>query len=95
MAYDALIIQDSGGVRTITLNRPDALNAFDRTLKSELADTVTAVDRDGSVYCLVITGAGRAFCAGQDLKEPPSEYWLSIGEMLRRDWPTARRAPSD
>jgi 2-(1,2-epoxy-1,2-dihydrophenyl)acetyl-CoA isomerase len=83
VAYDALLIQDTGAVRTITLNRPDALNAFNRTLKSELADAVTAVDRDSSVRCLVITGAGRAFCAGQDLKEPLAADGLSIREMLR------------
>ncbi len=69
MAYETLLTEDAQGVRTITLNRPQALNAFNETLKDELIDALKAAARDKGVRCLVITGAGRAFCAGQDLKD--------------------------
>jgi len=69
MAYETVLIEDAQGVRTITLNRPQALNAFNKTLKDELIDALKAAARDKSVRCLVVTGAGRAFCAGQDLKD--------------------------
>jgi 2-(1,2-epoxy-1,2-dihydrophenyl)acetyl-CoA isomerase len=69
MAYETVLIEDAQGVRTITLNRPQALNAFNETLKDELIDALKAAARDKSVRCLVVTGAGRAFCAGQDLKD--------------------------
>jgi 2-(1,2-epoxy-1,2-dihydrophenyl)acetyl-CoA isomerase len=69
MAYETVLIEDAQGVRTITLNRPGALNAFNETLKDELIAALKAAARDKSVRCLVITGAGRAFCAGQDLKD--------------------------
>ncbi len=67
--YEALKVRDEAGVRTVTLNRPDDLNALDAKLKSELGAELKQVARDRSVRCLVITGAGRAFCSGQDLKE--------------------------
>lgn len=60
---------DSGGVRTLILNRPDDLNAFNAQLKKELAGKLKDVAKDRKVRCLVLTGAGRAFCSGQDLKE--------------------------
>ena len=66
---DALLIHDDAGVRTLTLNRPDALNAFNEELKQALLDCLKKTERDRSVRCLVLTGAGRAFSAGQDLKE--------------------------
>jgi len=56
-------------VATITLDRPDALNALTVALKEELLAALTAVTADDSVRAIVLTGAGRAFCAGQDLRE--------------------------
>ncbi|TAM74911.1 MAG: hypothetical protein EPN50_03160 [Chloroflexota bacterium] len=57
------------GVLTLTLDRPDALNALDRALKAELLDAFRAAARDHRVRAIVLTGAGRAFCSGQDLRE--------------------------
>ena len=57
------------GVATITLDRPDALNALTVAMKVELLAAFKAVARDRAVRAVVLTGAGRAFCAGQDLKE--------------------------
>ena len=68
---DALVlIATDGPVRTLTLNRPAALNSFTGALHAELRAALDAAAADDSVRCLVITGAGRGFCAGQDLNDP-------------------------
>ena len=68
---------------TITLNRPDALNAFDRRMKDELLAAFRDVARDASIRVVVLTGAGRGFSAGQDLKEPRSDDAPDLGAELR------------
>ena len=68
---DALVqIGNEGAVRTLTLNRPKALNSFTAALHEELRSALDAAAADPSVRCLVLTGAGRGFCAGQDLADP-------------------------
>lgn len=57
------------GVATVTLNRPEAMNALDLALKEQLLATLQQVADDPAVRCVVLTGRGRAFCVGQDLKE--------------------------
>ena len=57
------------GVATITLNRPDAMNSLDVATKEALLEAVTRAADDTAVRCVVLTGTGRAFCVGQDLKE--------------------------
>jgi 2-(1,2-epoxy-1,2-dihydrophenyl)acetyl-CoA isomerase len=57
------------GVATITLNRPEAMNSLDIATKEQLRDTVEQAAADDTVRCVVLTGTGRAFCVGQDLKE--------------------------
>ena len=64
-----LLIADADRVRTITLNRPDALNAFNEALYDATADALSAAARDPEIAVVIITGAGRAFSAGQDLAE--------------------------
>jgi 2-(1,2-epoxy-1,2-dihydrophenyl)acetyl-CoA isomerase len=68
MPYQSLILTRAAQVATITLNRPEALNALDLQLGRELFDVVLEVDEDPDVRCVVLTGAGRAFCAGGDVK---------------------------
>ena len=68
MAYETILVSDAAGVRTVTLNRPDDLNAIDDRVTKELQSELKKVARDRAVRCLVLTGAGRGFCAGQDLK---------------------------
>lgn len=58
-----------GAVATLTLNRPAALNALDRQLKQDLLEALERASADAAVRAVVLTGAGRAFCAGQDLRE--------------------------
>ncbi|MFI4966126.1 MAG: enoyl-CoA hydratase/isomerase family protein [Caulobacterales bacterium] len=66
-AYQTLILERRGHVAILTLNRPDRLNAIDRTVMRELPAAVAALKADDEVRALVLTGAGRGFCAGADL----------------------------
>jgi 2-(1,2-epoxy-1,2-dihydrophenyl)acetyl-CoA isomerase len=68
MAYDTITLARAGGVATITLNRPDAFNALDMTLGRDLFHAVIEADEDASARAIVVTGAGKAFCAGGDVK---------------------------
>ena len=67
MSYDTLLFAVADGVATITINRPDAANAMSPQCAAELADVALRCDDDPSVRAVVITGAGRMFCAGGDL----------------------------
>src|SRR6185436_17860320 len=69
---------DSHGVATITLNRPDRLNALTFAVYRELTDTFAAIKNEKQVRVVVITGAGRAFCSGGDVRD-------IIGELFDRD----------
>jgi 2-(1,2-epoxy-1,2-dihydrophenyl)acetyl-CoA isomerase len=66
---DVLGLELSEGVATVTLQRPDALNALDVALKVALRDTLAALAEDSGVRAVVLTGAGKCFCVGQDLRE--------------------------
>jgi 2-(1,2-epoxy-1,2-dihydrophenyl)acetyl-CoA isomerase len=68
-AFTSLRYEVADSIATITLDRPEALNALTVTLKQELLAALRSVARDATVRAVVLTGAGRAFCAGQDLKE--------------------------
>ena len=69
MPYQHIIFEPRQGVACVTLNRPDVLNSFNRAMAAELCDALKAVAADGDLRSLLLTGAGRAFCAGQDLAE--------------------------
>jgi len=67
---DALVlVTTQGAVRTLTLNRPAALNSFTAAMHRELRAALDAAATDQAVRCIVLTGAGRGFCAGQDLND--------------------------
>lgn len=68
------------GVATLTLNRPESLNALNAEISTELAEALAAVSADLAVRCVVITGAGRAFCSGADLSDLAPFY--ESGEKL-------------
>jgi len=67
--YDTVLVERRGAVAVVTLNRPDSLNAFDAGLRRDLRRAVREVNDDPAVRVVVLTGAGRAFCAGADLAE--------------------------
>ena len=87
MSYDhLLIVTSSTSVRTITLNRPERLNAVNPRLAEELPRAIDDAARDDAVRVVVITGAGRGFCSGLDLSEPPR---LPEGDLRARLDPLA------
>jgi 2-(1,2-epoxy-1,2-dihydrophenyl)acetyl-CoA isomerase len=67
--FETIRLQIAQGVATLTLNRPDRLNSLTRLMLTELSNALAVVRLDASVRCLVLTGAGRAFCTGQDLDD--------------------------
>ena len=69
MAYETILTEAEDGVGTITLNRPDKLNAMNRQMMFELQDYLKRYAADEAIGCVVITGAGRAFSAGGDIHE--------------------------
>jgi 2-(1,2-epoxy-1,2-dihydrophenyl)acetyl-CoA isomerase len=67
MNYETIILEKEEGIATITLNRPDKLNAWSAQMGEEFRDALNDIDNDDTVRVVVITGAGRAFCAGADV----------------------------
>ena len=66
--YEHIETADLSGAREVRLNRPDALNAWTPALGTELLDALTRAAEDPAVRAILVTGAGRAFCAGADVK---------------------------
>ena len=69
MKYETIVLEKKENTATIILNRPEKLNAINPKMREELLDVFDVVDQDNDVRAVVITGAGRAFCAGADIKE--------------------------
>jgi 2-(1,2-epoxy-1,2-dihydrophenyl)acetyl-CoA isomerase len=67
MAYENINLERAGGVATLTLNRPDKLNAFNPAMHEDIKAALDEVEGDAGIRALLLTGAGRAFCAGADL----------------------------
>lgn len=84
---DAILEEDRGEVRLLTLNRPQALNAVSTALRTALIEALRRADGDERVRALVLTGVGRAFCAGQDLAEA-----LAYEPRQLRPWLDQQRA---
>ena len=83
MANDTILFEAADGVATLTLNRPDKLNAFNDQMGGEVNAALREVARDAKIRCLVLTGAGRAFSAGEDLASHAGESELTLGQALR------------
>ena len=69
MDYQSIRYEVSDRIATITLNRPERLNAIDESMPGEIREAVESADEDPRVHVVILTGAGRAFCAGYDLRE--------------------------
>ena len=83
--YETVRLDVADGVATLTLNRPERLNSFTVAMHGELRAALDAVDADPAVRCLVLTGAGRGFCAGQDLADravAPGSDALDLGASI-------------
>jgi 2-(1,2-epoxy-1,2-dihydrophenyl)acetyl-CoA isomerase len=85
-------LEVADAIATITLNRPDALNALTVPMKQELLAALRSVERDAAVRVAILTGAGRAFCAGQDLHERLQPDAAPLGEELRERYNPIVRA---
>jgi 2-(1,2-epoxy-1,2-dihydrophenyl)acetyl-CoA isomerase len=84
MAYQFLTYGVENGIATITLNRPEVYNALNNEITFELQDALKQVAKDDVVRVVVLTGAGKAFCSGQDLKSTPADQKRSFMESLHK-----------
>lgn len=78
MAYETLLTEVDGEVGIITLNRPEALNALNAQLCRELIGVLASWEKDEAIGCVVLTGAGRAFAAGADIKEMAPQSYMDV-----------------
>ena len=85
MEYTQITYDVSDKVATITLNRPDKLNAFTGTMMYEMIDAFDRVDADDGVRAVIVTGAGRGFCAGADLSASGGETFSNGGSDIQTD----------
>ena len=94
MAYECILTETDGGVGVITLNRPDALNAFNRQLMDELTDAVRKYEADDAIGCMVIAGSEKAFAAGADIKEMASKDYIEVfkEDFITANWEEVSRA---
>jgi 2-(1,2-epoxy-1,2-dihydrophenyl)acetyl-CoA isomerase len=85
MTYASILHQSAGGIARVTLNRPDRLNSFTAAMHEELRDALAKVRADASARVLLLTGAGRGFCAGQDLSDravAPGDAPVDLGASI-------------
>jgi 2-(1,2-epoxy-1,2-dihydrophenyl)acetyl-CoA isomerase len=73
MSFETVVFATSAGIARLRLNRPEKLNAFTRQMHAEIAEALSIVEQDRNIRALLLTGTGRAFCAGQDLTERDTE----------------------
>ena len=88
MAYESILYACDGGIARITFNRPDRLNAFTAAMHGEVRDALSRLGAD-SARVLVLTGAGRGFCAGQDLNDravAPGSAAVDLGDSIERHY---------
>lgn len=80
MAYEQIVYDVADGIATITLNRPEKLNAFTEKMRSEICDALDKVDADDNVRVVIFTGMGRGYCAGADLSGGGSTFAGAEGD---------------
>lgn len=90
MSFKNIELAIAEGVATLTFNRPDKLNSFNTEMHAELREALATIQADTSVRCLLITGNGRGFCAGQDLADEVAS--ADIGATVERDYNPLVRA---
>jgi 2-(1,2-epoxy-1,2-dihydrophenyl)acetyl-CoA isomerase len=89
MTYQHILFSSADGIARLTLNRPDRLNSFTDDMHVEVRDALAAVSGDLSTRVLLLTGAGRGFCAGQDLADravAPGAEPVDIGAAIERNY---------
>jgi len=93
MAYETILLNVVDGVATITLNRPEALNAFNQQLMNELTACLDAVEARDDVGAIVITGSAKAFAAGADIKEMATKTFADVygQDFITANWERVTR----
>ena len=93
MSYQNIIVETKGRVGTIRLNRPQALNALNAGLRTEVTQAIEAFDADANIGCMLITGSEKAFAAGADIKEMADKTFIDafVGNFVG-NWDSAARA---
>jgi len=89
MVYENILFDCEGGIARLTLNRPERLNSFNDAMHAEVRDALDRVRADPSLRVLLLTGAGRAFCAGQDLADravAPGAEPVDLGASIERNY---------
>lgn len=81
--YETILYEVSEGIAVVTLNRPDKFNAFTAVMNKEITDALKQAQKDADVRCIVLTGAGKAFNAGQDLSDVAGGGDVDYGAFLR------------
>lgn len=98
MAFETILFSTDGGAARLTLNRPDRLNSFTVKMHEEIAAALDEIEADRTIRVLLITGAGRGFCAGQDLSDravAPGGSAVDLGESVEKRFnPLIRRLTS-
>ena len=93
MAYENIIVETKGKVGIIRLNRPNALNALNAALKTELCEAIRKFYADDGIHCMIITGSEKAFAAGADIKEMADKtYNEALMGNFAGDWDEAAKA---
>jgi 2-(1,2-epoxy-1,2-dihydrophenyl)acetyl-CoA isomerase len=92
MSYETILFEVKDGVGTLTLNRPDVFNAFNEQQSYDVIDALKKTAKDSAVRVLVLTGAGKAFCSGQDLKSIAGSKNRSLSESLYKRYNPMIRA---
>ena len=92
MSYETILYEINNGIATLTLNRADVFNAFNEQQSFDVLDALKKCATDKSVRVLIITGAGKAFCSGQDLKSIASSQNRSLSESLYKRYNPMIRA---
>ncbi len=93
MAYECILAEKDGRVGILTLNRPQALNAFSDQLMDEVTDALKKFEADDGIGCIVLTGSEKAFAAGADIKEMASKSYMDVfkEEFITRNWEETTR----
>src|SRR5450631_1433758 len=89
MGYESILFSNEAGISRLTLNRPERRNSFNDAMHAEVRDALAKVGSDSTLRVLLLTGAGRGFCAGQDLADravAPGAEPVDIGASIERNY---------
>ena len=88
MSYENIIVEKSDEILTVSLNRPDALNALNDQLMDELLTEVDSYEKDDSLRCMILTGSEKAFAAGADIKQMQLKTYMDVykEDFITKNW---------